>query len=152
VRAEHTINGNIQGTTLRADIHMALGAQVFVFDVAVVDPAAPSYLAMESHKNEDVAARHREAAKREGWDAIGGVDGATFIPFVVEATGRMGPCAREYFDTKLVSDDGPHVAKIFLQKMSYAIARWNARMVRMARGQVPVGHPSSSGAGGGGGA
>ena len=72
MRAEHTINGNIQGTTLRADIHMALGSEVFVFDVAVVDPAAPSYLAMESHKNEDVAARHREAATREGWDAIGG--------------------------------------------------------------------------------
>ena len=143
IRAEHTVHGSIQGTSLRADIHMALGSQVFVFDVAVVDPAAPSYLAMESYKKEDVAALHREKAKRDGWEAIGGVEGATFIPFVVEATGRMGPCALDYFNTKIVSEEGPHVAKLFLKKMSCTISRSNARMIRIARGQVPVDRPSS---------
>ena len=122
---------------------MALGSQVFVFDVAIVDPAAPSYLAMESYKKEDVAALHREKAKRDGWEAIGGVEGATFIPFVVEATGRMGPCALDYFNSNIVSEDGPHVAKIFLKKMSCTISRLNARMIRIARGQVPVDRPSS---------
>jgi len=143
IRAEHTVHGSIQGTSLRADIHMALGSQVFVFDVAIVDPAAPSYLAMESYKKEDVAALHREKAKRDGWEAIGGVEGATFIPFVVEATGRMGPCALDYFNSNIVSEDGPHVAKTFLKKLSCTISRLNARMIRIARGQVPVDRPSS---------
>jgi len=74
---------------------------------------------------------------------LGGVEGATFIPFVVEATGRMGPCALEYFNTKIVSEEGPYVAKLFLKKMSHTISRWNARMIRITRGQVPVGRPSS---------
>ena len=42
---------------------MERGPRVFIVDVAVVDPAAPSYLSHDSYKEENVAAKQREAAK-----------------------------------------------------------------------------------------
>jgi len=44
-------------TTLQADIHMERGPRVFIFHVAVEDPAAPSYLSHDSYKEENVAAK-----------------------------------------------------------------------------------------------
>ena len=38
-----------------------------VIDVAIVDPASPSYLAKESDTKSDVAAGQREADKRARW-------------------------------------------------------------------------------------
>ena len=43
---------------------MERGPWVFIFDVAVVDPAAPSYLSHDSYKEENVAAKQREAASQ----------------------------------------------------------------------------------------
>ena len=129
-----------EGTRLKGgDIVMRNGPELTVFDVAVVDPAAPSYLAKGSDKKEDVAAGQREMDKRAGWQAIGGVEGAHFIPFVVEATGRLGPSALKFFNEKLISADGSHIAKLFLLKLNFTIARWNARMVLQARGTISVG-------------
>ena len=51
MRREHTtVSCNEAKTTLQADIHMEIGPRVFIFDVAVVDPAAPSYLSHDSYK------------------------------------------------------------------------------------------------------
>ena len=138
LRSEHMMTGT-EGRRLKGDIVMRNGPELTVFDVAVVDPAAPSYLAKGSDKKEDVAAGQREMDKRAGWQAIGGVEGAHFIPFVVEATGRLGPSALKFFNEKLISADGSHIAKLFLLKLNFTIARWNARMVLQARGKISVG-------------
>jgi len=145
-RVEHTIAGDTPGKTVRTDIHMSLGPRTVVFDVAVVDPAAPSYLAQSSFKEPNVAAKQREDAKRAHWAAIGGVTGVEFIPFVVEATGRMGPSALTYFKRKIESEDNPHIAKTFLTNMNYAIAKWNAKMILKSRDLAPQGFGPSQGA------
>ena len=100
-----------------------------------MDPASPSYLAKESDTKSDVAAGQREADKRARCRAIGEVAGATVVPFVVEATGRLGPAANKFFNEKLISRDGPYTARMFMQKMNFAIARWNAHMILKARGR-----------------
>ena len=61
MRREHTVSCNEAETTLQADIHMERGPRVFIFDVVVVDPAAPSYLSHDSYKEENVAARSSQA-------------------------------------------------------------------------------------------
>jgi hypothetical protein len=60
----------------------------------------------------------------ESCRAIGEV--TAFVPFVVEATGQLGPAANKFFNEKLISRDGPYTARMFMQKMNFAIARWNA--------------------------
>ena len=85
-------------------------------------------------------------AKRAHWAAIGGVTGVEFIPFVVEATGRMGPSALTYFKRKIESEDNPHIAKTFLTNMNYAIAKWNAKMILKSRDLAPQGLRPSQGA------
>ena len=59
------------GQHIQADIFLRNGAEVTVIDVAIVDPALPSYLAKESDTKSDVAADQREADKRARWRAIG---------------------------------------------------------------------------------
>ena len=39
----------------------------------------------------------------------------------------------------MISREGAHVARMFLLKMNFAIARWNARMVLQARGRLSMG-------------
>ena len=99
MRSEHTVSCNESKTTLQADIHIERGPRLVSFDVAVVDPATP--------RRSYVAAKPREATKRAEWTSRGGVSNAEFIPFVVEASGRMGPSALCYFMNKLVSVEGP---------------------------------------------
>ena len=69
--------------------------------------------------------RGRQAGEVDSCRAIGEVTGATFVPFVVEATGQLGPAANKFFNEKLISRDGPYTARMFMQKMNFAIARWN---------------------------
>ena len=69
MRREHPVSCNEAETTLQVDIHMKRGPRVFIFDVAEADPAAPSYLSHASYKEENVAAKQREAAKRAEWTA-----------------------------------------------------------------------------------
>jgi len=135
LRMEHTVHGTTAGQHIQADIFLRNGAEVTVIDVAIVDPASPSYLAKESDTKSDVATGQREADKRARWRAIGEVAGAAFVPFVVEATGRLGPAANKFFNEKLISRDGPYTARMFMQKMNFAIARWNAHMILKARGR-----------------
>ena len=87
-------------------IFLRNGAEVTVIDVAIVDPASPSYVAKESDTKSDVAAGQRVADKWARWRAIGEVAGATFVPFVVEATGRLGPAANKFFNEKSSSSQG----------------------------------------------
>ena len=56
-----------------------------------------------------VAAGQREADKRARWGAIGEVAGATFVSFVVEATGRLGPAANKFFNEKFISRQGSNL-------------------------------------------
>ena len=73
-----------------------------------------------------------------------GVRGVKFVPFVVEATGRLGPHAYRFFHTNLEDVDKAS----FYQRMNAVIARWNARMVLTCKGEIEV--PMEHGAQGGG--
>ena len=64
VRREHTVDQLQRGRDDTTGGHPhGKRPRVFIFDVAVVDPAAPSYLSHDSYKEENVAAKQREAAK-----------------------------------------------------------------------------------------
>ena len=52
---------------------------------------------------------------------------------MVEASGQMGPSALSYFMNRLVSKEGPCIAKSFLMNMNFSIARANARMILECR-------------------
>jgi hypothetical protein len=86
-----------EGEVFRADIYMEARGLVRYIDVAVVDPGSETYTAAGSATTALAAATHREADKRRRFEnRMPGVDGACFIPFVVETSGRMGRQAEDF--------------------------------------------------------
>ena len=86
---------------------------------------------MGSAAKPDVTARHCGEQKIAYWREMRGVRGINFVPFVVEATGRLGPHAHRFFHDNLEDVD----KAMFYQHMNAAIARWNARMVLTCTGE-----------------
>ena len=132
------------GVRRKVDIVVHAWGSTYALAVAVVDPAAPTYLHLGSDLQPDVAARHRGEQKIAYWREMRGVRGIKFVPFVVEATGRLGPHAYRFFHTNLEDVDKAS----FYQRMNAAIARWNSRMVLTCKGEIEV--PMEHGAQGGG--
>ena len=82
---------------LRADIFVEQPDKTRYIDIAVVDPGCATYLAAGSATTALAAAVHREADKRNHFaDVMPGVDGACFVPFVVETSGRLGKPADDF--------------------------------------------------------
>ena len=67
---------------------------------------------------------------------------------VFEATGRMGPAAREFFHGTL-DEKCWDTKEEFLQKVNYTLWRWNARMILSMRGRIPIIVAAPSDPGGG---
>ncbi len=56
-------------------------------------PAAPSYEAEQPDQQEDAVAVFRERQKREKYASV--ANSYRIVPFAVEATGRLGPTAKD---------------------------------------------------------
>jgi hypothetical protein len=85
------------GEAFRADIYVEARGLVRFIDVAVVDPGNDTYTAAGSAITPLAAAAHREDDKRRRFEnRMPGTDGACFIPFVVETSGRMGRQAEDF--------------------------------------------------------
>ncbi|KAJ1438556.1 hypothetical protein B484DRAFT_392228, partial [Ochromonadaceae sp. CCMP2298] len=52
-----------------------------------------------------------------------------FVPFIVEATGRLGPSALEFLNGALDSEDDSHARSYFLSAISACIALYNSLMI-----------------------
>ena len=96
VTVEAPIRSN-EGGHVRAAVLLDMGGVQTAWDVAIVDPSAPSHLRLQSHIAPDMAAKDREKIKRDQFSRfVRDPAGITLIPFVVEATGRLGPAATTY--------------------------------------------------------
>jgi len=82
--------------SLRADIVFSEpGARVpTLIDVMVTDPAAQSYRHLHPHETADAVAKYQEERKEAKYNTVNGL--YRVVPFVVEATGRLGPKAAEW--------------------------------------------------------
>lgn len=134
--------GNVQGAqegpylpgyAPRMDIHAQFegGKEVYI-DVAVADPGCSSYLAAGSSVRENAAAEAREKDKRCSFKAdFKGVEAQDFVPFVVEATGRVGPAAMAFLRSL---DPPPGMLRRFLEQVSVICARNLGRLCLHAQG------------------
>jgi hypothetical protein len=111
-----------------ADIALDLGPEVIVIDFAVVSPGASLYMEYptESPLNQDGAAKHMERNKRSKYAKIAPPSTpplASVTPFVIEASGRLGPAAISFLlrfcPTQRFSE--PNFST---KSLSYALALW----------------------------
>ena len=139
LRCERFIGGaedgvNADGRQAKADIFLRLrDGQVIVIDVVIANPAAPKYIAKHSDTKTDVAAIDREASKRRAIEdlGLGGLQ-FRFIPFAIEATGRLGPAALQFLQ-QFIPEGHIDARRTFCMSMSATIARFTAKMVLKMR-------------------
>ena len=115
----------------KADVYWEHDSTTHIFDVAIVDPSAPTYRTLGSHHTPDVAATERETYKTRLFLECG-VHNAVFIPFVVEATGRLGVAARNWFES-MIADTHKKAGNAFISRISASIARYNSKMITGSR-------------------
>lgn len=123
----------------RLDIEVQVGGRLLYVDVMVVNPAANKYLRMGSSKEVLVAAKAGEQRKRERYEATlraMNVDPQTaFVPFVLEATGRLGPAAAAFLAAMEGDARGFHgrdavnvksETRFFRRKLQHVLAQGNS--------------------------
>jgi hypothetical protein len=127
----------------RADLGIFSSIRRQFIDVVVVNPAAESYrsirnesldLDREAAGGHSFAVEHRVEAKKRIYRPILGdnVDDPNFfVPFIVEATGRLGQQAERLVDAVLQESGASSGAKaILIDKLGATIARNNAMMAK----------------------
>ena len=140
--------GDSTGSRVKADIVVHHGNTRYVLDVTICEPGAPSYRGQGSMTQVCAAASYRETAKRQqylrvprlGLQVTPGPRPATrpplpFIPFAVEATGRLGFAASHFIDWLC---KGIHYTarSYFLDRMASVLAKYNVAMLHRSRGSV----------------
>ncbi len=128
---------------------VSLNAQSFFIDVCVATPTAVPYLEAGSAESPGIACKLRSADKTRQWKRSM-TDLATvrsFVPFVVEATGRLGTQARRFLEGLRTPTSTPADSEHIIQSRSHfkrelqtIIAKWNARMVRQLRSNCSLVH------------
>ena len=123
----------LPGYSPRMDLHVQWenGKQRFI-DVAVADPGCSSYLAAGSSDRAEAAAVAREKDKRASFKKdFRGVPEEEFVPFVLEATGRVGPAAMSFLHSLGASND---VLRRFFERVSLMCAKNLGRLVLHSQG------------------
>lgn len=118
---------------------MVVVSKVFLVDVSITHPASPSFLRL--HSQPFGAAVSREAAKTRKYAALAEMEGATFVPFVLESFGALASAARRFLgdvvalaaDVAMVPASSPQLCRalsVVLQRGNALILRSGAQRVR----------------------
>jgi hypothetical protein len=135
------------GSTVVADLQLSVpGGVTKWFDVSIVSPACNTYLLMGSNVEPLTAARSQEAEKRRKYAPVIAAMESTeeqFIPFVLEASGRLGEAAKAFL-LRLVNDVGEDrkrqvqdIISFQMRRIQTVIARQNACMTARCQ-MVPL--------------
>ncbi len=111
------------------DILIEDGAERVLLDVSIINPAAETYRE-EAALTPYYAARVREASKKRAYrEEIG--PRVTFIPIVLESTGRFGEAAMDF--VRKQAGKRYHLLSKLFSECSAALAYYNAAMVEKMR-------------------
>ena len=129
------------------DISLATPAGVIHIDVSIVNPTAERHLAAHSDTTPLAAATVAEADKRRQYrhtlETLGLREDA-LVPFVVEATGRLGTAAQEFLSRlstlpgRRPSPEVEPTLKFMLMSIAVSIARGNAFSMARSRDHTRV--------------
>jgi hypothetical protein len=111
------------------DILIEDGAESILLDVSIINPAAATYR-HSAALTPYFAARVREISKRNAYrEELG--PRATFVPIVLESTGRFGEAAMEF--VRKQAGKRYHLLSKLFSECSAAMAYYNAAMVEKTR-------------------
>jgi hypothetical protein len=123
---------------VKADILWIHQAAMVVIDIACVDPGCQQYLEapVESWRTEDKAALRMEFVKRQHYSKVAlpaRLPVNSVYPFVVEASGRLGPCALSLLNR--ICGTQTFLRSSFLKDVALITARYMGMMLKATRDQ-----------------
>ena len=92
---------------MRADIVYRDGTRSVLIDVTIANPAGRSYQRLNPSEVDDAVAKEREERKAHHYDRVRA--DYHIVPFVIEATGRLGPAARQWIK-EVIADPAKRAA------------------------------------------
>ena len=129
----------LAGNKAMGDIRFRTGASSRIIDVTVADPSAKSWREGAALAP-DFCAEDREKAKTNQYRQVADFNLNNFVPFAVEATGRLGPRASRFLDELVGNNES--LKWLFKDKINFAINFYNAKCVEQRKSQFrPVGGP-----------
>jgi hypothetical protein len=135
----------------RPDLQMVTNNQHILTDVQITNPVCPSYK-QGAARQELYAAELSEKRKMNKYTKTAAQHHATFIPFVMEATGGMSTSAQDIYERIVLAsrDSGslwPHeiIARDFRSSIAIAVQRRNA-MTMIAGRCLAIGRAATAAA------
>lgn len=123
----------------RGDIKMVLGNRIRIIDVAICDPSAACYRDHGSIREDLAAAKQKEQQKEAKYAHIPELlNTDTLVPFVVEATGRIGPKAWAFLE-QLTTPANTAALTSFVIQVGAIVNRFNGRQVLTLRENLEQG-------------
>jgi hypothetical protein len=124
-------------TVITADLQYEVDNNIHYIDVTVANPASQSYLNLGSAVSADVASKRKEQEKIRHYGVLGNaVQTGRFIPFAVEATGRLGPAAVQFLQRMA----GPRhdLRNRFIDQMNVIMAHHNGQLIANRRVELSL--------------
>jgi hypothetical protein len=131
-------------TMITADLQYEIDNNINYIDVTVANPSSQSYLNMGSATTADVASKHKEQAKTRHYEVLGNaVQTGRFIPFALEATGRLGPAAIRFIER--MAGLRHDLKNRLIDQINVVMAHYNGQLISNRRDQlVPIPPPPLS--------
>ena len=150
LKEKHIAHGD---NPIIADIVVVDGGNRIVIDVTITDPACVTHVDRGNTSSAvvaDAGARAAEATKRakyasvpqlhcdpDCFDDSGVTHDFVFVPFAMEATGRLGPAATDFLDNFILLNPIFHAdVSQFRNNLDASVARNNSRMITKNRRNV----------------
>jgi hypothetical protein len=153
VLVEAEVGTRADGSVVIADILVTVGLERFVIDVMVMDMGSPEYLRGASATNpactQDAAAVAGEKKKMRTYRGVvhpARIPDADIVPFVLEATGRLGPQALTFL--RRITGGRTALRTRFNRQVSRICAIYSGRMLKATRDRYlpPQGNAGMGGA------
>jgi hypothetical protein len=124
-------------TVITADLQYELNNNIHYIDVTVANPSSQRYLDMGSADTADVASKFKEQEKIRHYSVLGdAVQTGRFIPFAVEATGRLGPAAVQFLHQ--MAGHRHDLRNRFIDQMNVIIAHHNGQLIANRRQELSL--------------
>ena len=138
LKLEDYVGSIRDGTQVRADITWVLEAEKVVVDLVCIDVGCSLYIKAptRSFLSSERAALHAEKGKRDHYARVvepARLNANSIIPFVIEASGRLGPAALGFVNR--ICGTQTFIKSSFLREISMITAKFRGRMLRASRDQ-----------------
>jgi hypothetical protein len=138
LKLEDNVGSFADGHMIRADITWQIEAEKVIVDLVCIDVGCVQYIKppTRSYLSSERAALHAEKVKRDHYAKVvvpTRLNSNSVIPFVVEASGRLGPAALGFVNR--ICGTQTYIKSAFLREISMITAKFRGRMLRTTRDQ-----------------